>query len=319
MAEFRIGTCSWADRSLLSSGWYPKGANGAASRLRHYSLHFNCVEVNSTFYAIPAQREIYLWMARTPPDFLFSVKAFALLTLHTLPIENLPRWLGGQVKNGKKLVTLYDFTRAARKRLLDAFLELVAVLHSAGRLGYLLFQLPPRIRFEDRWLLYLKRIRELTLPLPIAVEVRHRSWLEEGASERFLDFLRDENVAYVAVDEPELSWTVPPLWPLTASWGTVVRLHGRNVSGWRKAGASVEERFSYLYTVEELAQWKDQALLAAQSVPRIFIMFNNCYRDYAVKNALQMKAMLGLAPWGETAVQAKLSPLDGSSSGSEDL
>ena len=184
-------------------------------------------------------------------------------------------------KKRKKLSRLRS-PRATRRKLLDAFGAHYPSQRWTARLS--LVSTPASIHFEDRWLLYLKRLRELTLPLPIAVEVRHRSWLEEGASERFLDFLRDENVAYVAVDEPELSWTVPPLWPLTASWGTVVRLHGRNVSGWRKAGASVEERFSYLYTTEELTQWKDQALLAAQSVPD-FIMFNNCYRDCAVKNA----------------------------------
>ncbi|MEN2996728.1 MAG: DUF72 domain-containing protein [Acetomicrobium sp.] len=97
--DFRIGTCSWADKSLLSSGWYPKGCKKSKDRLRHYSSFFDTVEADSFFYSLPDPAVIYSWMAATPPDFLFNVKAFALFTNHALSVKNLP--LGA----GKSLTT----------------------------------------------------------------------------------------------------------------------------------------------------------------------------------------------------------------------
>ena len=80
--EILVGTASWTDRTLLDSGWYPKDAKTAEKRLAYYASQFNVVEVDSTYYAPPSERNSALWVERTPVDFTFNIKAFSLLTGH---------------------------------------------------------------------------------------------------------------------------------------------------------------------------------------------------------------------------------------------
>lgn len=292
-----MGTCSWADRGLLASGWYPRGCRDAGARLGHYAAWFDTVEVDSTFYAFPRTGDIYRWIASTPKGFLFNVKVFGLFTLHRFSPAGLPPDFRSSLGFSSRTGTLpfRALPRESRLALWDHFKDRIRPLHDTGRLGYLLFQLPPWFHCSDRGFLYLQRVREVTFPFKVAVEVRHRSWMEGEGKERFISFLKDQNMAYVAVDEPPLPWTVPPEWPLTATWGTVLRFHGRNVEGWRKKGATVEERFRYDYREDELQEWTQPVLARSVRVTRTFVMFNNCYRDAAVRNAAAMKPLLGLA------------------------
>lgn len=323
--DFRIGTCSWADKSLLSSGWYPKGCKKSKDRLRHYSSFFDTVEADSFFYSLPDPAVIYSWMAATPPDFLFNVKAFALFTNHALSVKNLPPWcrekLDDRSNEGFQAsrITLWDLERKSRARLFDHFVFLISILKSTKRLGYVLFQFSPKTRYHERWLAYIKRLRELLPSYPIAIEVRHISWFEGDEKTKFLDLLGEENMAYVAVDEPELSWTVPKDWYITSSWGSVIRFHGRNALAWKK-GSTVLEKYRYKYTEEELRGWLDAAL--SMKLPgRVFMMFNNCYRDYAVQNALWMKKMLGLtkneAPLQMSLLEGLEAPLGSENTGGD--
>lgn len=323
--DFRIGTCSWADKSLLSSGWYPKGCKKSKDRLRHYSSFFDTVEADSFFYSLPDPAVIYSWMAATPHDFLFNVKAFALFTNHALSVKNLPPWcrekLDDRSNEGFQAsrITLWDLDRKSRARLFDQFVFLISILKSTKRLGYVLFQFSPKTRYHERWLAYIKRLRELLPSYPIAVEVRHISWFEGDGKAKFLDLLGEENMAYVAVDEPELSWTVPKDWYITSSWGSVIRFHGRNALAWKK-GSTVLEKYRYKYTEEELKGWLNAAL--SMKLPgRVFMMFNNCYRDYAVQNALWMKKMLGLtkdeAPLQMSLLEGLEAPLGSENTGGD--
>ncbi|KRT35713.1 hypothetical protein HMPREF1705_02960 [Acetomicrobium hydrogeniformans ATCC BAA-1850] len=323
--DFRIGTCSWADKSLLSSGWYPKGCKKSKDRLRHYSSFFDTVEADSFFYSLPDPAVIYSWMAATPLDFLFNVKAFALFTNHALSVKNLPPWCREKFDDRSNegfqasRITLWDLDRKSRVRLFDQFVFLISILKSTKRLGYVLFQFSPKTRYHERWLAYIKRLRELLPSYPIAVEVRHISWFEGDGKAKFLDLLGEENMAYVAVDEPELSWTVPKDWYITSSWGSVIRFHGRNALAWKK-GSTVLEKYRYKYTEEELRGWLDAAL--SMKLPgRVFMMFNNCYRDYAVQNALWMKKVLGLtkdeAPLQMSLLEGLEAPLGSENTGGD--
>ena len=56
-----VGTCSWADKTLVESGWYPKEAKSPEERLRFYADQFPIVEVDATYYALPAERNAELW------------------------------------------------------------------------------------------------------------------------------------------------------------------------------------------------------------------------------------------------------------------
>ncbi len=92
MAEIRVGTCSWTDKTLLESKtFYPPGLKTAEDRLKFYAQHFNTVEVDSTFYALPARRNAELWAERTPSDFIFHIKAFGLLTQHAVEVARRSR------------------------------------------------------------------------------------------------------------------------------------------------------------------------------------------------------------------------------------
>jgi len=295
MSEVRIGTCSWMDRSLVASGWYPKSAKDPEDKLKFYSQHFDTVEVDSSFYAIPREKTIYAWALRTPPDFLFNVKAFGLFTFHAVSIKSLPPEIrAGMSLASRDRVKLFDLERSVRSLLWEVFYRRIYILHNMGRLGYLLFQFPPWFKYEDKTLEYLRFLAKKSRPFKVAVEIRHRSWLEDDSKATFLKLLEDENMAYVAVDEPKLVWTVPFEWHVTASWGTVLRLHGRNSEAWMKKNISVAERFAYRYDETELRSIAEEVAARVEQVPSAYVMFNNCFRDFAVKNALQMKRYLGM-------------------------
>jgi uncharacterized protein YecE (DUF72 family) len=241
----------------------------------------------------------FRWVAGTPKNFLFGLKSFSLFTFHRAKFSTLPRWLKDELSTGavdaNTLVRRGDISPAQRLRLFEDFMAPVRVIHEAGRLAYILFQFPPYWRFGREELVYLRKLREVTGPLPIAVEIRSGSWLAPGNDEKFIDVLREENMAYVAVDEPDVGWTPGPAWPLTAEWGTVARFHGRNVPAWRNSKASVHERFDYEYSRDELSEWVDRIEERSNS-EKIFLMYNNCVSDKAVKAAALMMEMLGIDP-----------------------
>ncbi len=303
----RIGTCSWADKSLTSSGWYPRSARSPAARLSHYARQFDTVEADTTFYAIPDQGTVYRWAARTPPGFLFNVKAWGLFTWHFVRYETLPPDIRAEVRRPESgRLDFSALSPALRPLLWKRFTSALAPLRQMDRMGYLLFQLPPKAAFSPVMMRYLERVAEVTPPFRTAIEVRNRSWMEPGNRESFLSLLRQANMAYVAVDEPELDWTVGRDSPVTATWGTVVRFHGRNREAWAKKNVSVAEKFRYFYSDGELLTWKRALLEGAEQTGRAYVLFNNCYRDYAVKNARRMKCLLGLECDAGEGVQEEL-------------
>ena len=90
--EFMVGTASWTDKTLIeTTDFYPPDVKTAEDRLRFYAAQFKTVEVDSTFYAIPAERNAELWHERTPPGFVFNIKAFAWLTQHPTDAARLPK------------------------------------------------------------------------------------------------------------------------------------------------------------------------------------------------------------------------------------
>src|SRR5580693_582533 len=91
MAQIRVGTASWTDKTLIASGWYPPEADTPEERLRFYASQFPLVEVDSSYYAMPAAQVAQLWAERTPPDFTFNIKAFRLFTGHQTSPAVLPK------------------------------------------------------------------------------------------------------------------------------------------------------------------------------------------------------------------------------------
>ena len=60
-------------------------------RLRYYADHFDTVEVDSTYYAIPDRKTAYLWDERTPDNFIFHIKVYGALTGHGVHPKTLPK------------------------------------------------------------------------------------------------------------------------------------------------------------------------------------------------------------------------------------
>ena len=307
-ATIRIGTCSWTDKTLLRSGFYPKSASSPASRLAFYATQFGTVEVDSSFYALPNPENAVRWLTGTPREFVFGVKSFALFTFHRTKVASLPIWLQAELNYAPSyLIRREELSPEQRLRLYEDFLQALQLLHGAGRLAYLLFQFPPRWYFSRESLAYIRRLRQVSGPIPLALEVRNNSWLAPRNRETFYNTLRDENIAYVAVDEPKLDWTVPREWRLTAEWGTVVRFHGRNKAGWSNPRASVMEKFDYEYDTDELGEWEETIYDMRQRAKSIYLMFNNCVSDKAVQSANLMKALAGLSsPAGPYGRQSRL-------------
>ncbi|WP_215456757.1 DUF72 domain-containing protein [Streptomyces sp. ATCC 21386] len=139
MGDVLVGTCSWTDRALLASGWYPRGHRDPEPRLRYYAEQFPVVEVDSGYYALPSRRNSLLWSERTPPGFRFDVRAFSLLTGHPTRPAALPadlrESLGAELRRGAPAAVL--------DRVWERFAHAIEPLRAAGRLGTVLFQFPP--------------------------------------------------------------------------------------------------------------------------------------------------------------------------------
>lgn len=293
MGNIRVGTCSWADKTMIEA-WYPAGLKNAADRLGYYAAHFDTAEMDSSFYGLPSERNARLWVERTPAGFVFHVKAFAMMTRHAVRPQQLPAALResheleldryGRVKHPQG---------ALRQAVFDWFSSALAPLREAGKLGVVLLQFPPYFVANEQNRDYLLWAAEMLRPDPVAIEFRHVSWVEPDEWPRTLDLLADHGLSYVGVDVPrvEAKNALPPLTAATAPLG-YVRLSGRNAKTWNARVSSAAERFKYLYAEEELQEWVQPLQKLAEETETTYAMFNNCYRDYAPRNADQLKALL---------------------------
>ena len=298
--RIRVGICAWADPALIESGgFYPRKSMSAEARLRHYAGVFDVVEVNSSYYAIPDIRNTQRWVERTPPGFVFHVKAYSLLTGHHPRAETVPADLAvllprspGRTRRGE--IDAASFSPEAIDRAFGLFRTAVAPIAEAGKLGYVLFQLAPWVHFDGARLEYLASLPARLPGWTIAIEFRHRSWLPDHVDET-LRALSDAHLAHVIVDAPA-GHAIPRVTTATAPTA-VFRLHGRNAEGWlrqlRGEEPSVREKYDYLYSEGELRALLPEIEAVSQETEDVFISFNNNNRDYPVKNALMMKRLLG--------------------------
>lgn len=292
-----VGTCSWTDKSLIDCRcFYPPEAKTPEQRLRFYASRFPIVEVDSTFYGFPSEQNAALWVERTPPEFTFDIKAFRLFTHHPTPPQGLPKDLREELGGGAQRSNLYyrDVPTEVRDEAWRRFAEALLPLDSAGKLGVVLFQFPPWFLPGSQSKEYILEARERLQQYRIAVEFRNSRWFGEKGERRTLDFLRDNSLPLVCVDEPQgFPSSVPPVAELTSPEVGLVRFHGRNAEMWEKRGATVSERFDYLYTEEELAEWVSPVHRLAEGAKEVHVLMNNCVRDKAVVNAAQIRLMLG--------------------------
>lgn len=295
-SNIHVGTCSWAEKSLIESDeFYPKGVSSPEQRLHFYASHFDTVEVDSTYYAIPPLHTTELWAERTPASFLFHVKVYGALTGHGTDPRTLPKALRELLPSAEREQRHINIKEPGLlKAVADAFAASLAPLRAAGKLGLLVFQFPPWFWFKTADLDYILKCRELMGDLPIAVEFRHGSWLTDHHRGEVLKFLRDNGITYVTADEPQYGTlaTVPFL-PEVTTEIAYFRLHGRNREAWLKKGVETSERYDYLYSTGELRDFATAVGKVASRAKKVFVMFNNCRAGHAMKNALEMLGILG--------------------------
>ena len=274
MAEIRIGTCSWADEAL-SKHWYPKGVT-AGERLAYYAQHFDTVEVDSTYYRLPAEEMVRRWAERTPDDFVMHVKAFGLMTRHPVKVEALPPDLREDAPTDDK-GRVERPSREFRGEVFRRFLEALEPLRSSGKLGGILFQFPSYVVYKDRSLDYLQWAREQLGDDEMLVEFRHVSWFDEEHRDETLRFLEELHATNVIVDAPRIEGAknvAPTVLALTTPTA-YVRFHGRNAETWNKRGGSAAERFDYLYSDDELKEWVGPLRELAEQAEQAYAFFNN--------------------------------------------
>jgi len=288
MGEIKVGTASWPDRTLLDSGWYPPTADTPERRLAYYARQFPLVEVDATYYSPPAERTARLWVARTPPGFIFNIKAFSLLTGHPTRVGALYADL--RPATGKKNLYPDDLPPQAYEEVWARFLSALDPLVEAGRLGAVLFQFPPWFTIKRDNKQYLLEVARRCAPLRPAFEFRHASWFAGDNADETLGFLREHELTYVCVDMPQgHRSSVPPVLAATTDLA-VVRFHGHSD---RWTSKDIHEKFGYDYSDRELRDWAPKLRELAGTAEQTHVLMNNCYRDYAQRNGQRLRALLG--------------------------
>lgn len=235
---------------------------------------FNTVEVNSTYYTIPSPKSMEIMSWKVPKDFEFIVKGYKGMThdpfdsrLETLPSED-------EVKRNFK-----------------AFSGAISPLKESNKLGAILLQFPVFFYRNPRNKDYILFCKDQLKDIPVVIEFRNRAW----ATEETFQFLRENELAYCAVDEPKLPRLMPFINEVTSPIG-YLRLHGRNTNWFN---APVSERYDYLYSDEELKEFVPEVQKMSSKASNIYIFFNNCHAGSALKNALTFRDMLSKEEEGQ--------------------
>ena len=298
MGDILIGTASWADKSLLDSKlFYPKEAKSAESRLRYYSDQFPLVEVDSSYYALPAPHVAELWARRTPETFVFDIKAFRVFTQHQTPPQVLPKDIREALgaTGEKKNVYYADFPPELMDEMWRRFRLALEPLKQAGKLGAVLFQFPPWFYYRRSNLAHIAHCAQVLVGYQIAVEFRNRTWFEDKHQDEVLAFEREHGLTHVIVDEPQgFSSSIPAVWEVTSPHLAIFRLHGRNADTWNKKELTASsERFDYEYGEEQLRKFIAPVRHLAQHARRVHVVFNNNLKDQGIRGARLLSALVG--------------------------
>ena len=248
------------------------------------------VEVDATYYALPAETTAEAWAGRTPAGFTFNIKAFSLFTQHPTRIAALPADLREGVPDaGKGTVYLRQVAPAVADQAWDRFLSALGPLRAAGKLGAILMQFPQWFPISRANKEYILACAGRAAPLRLCIEFRNRTWMTPDNQRETLDFLSGHDLPYVCVDMPQgYPSSIPPVLAATADLA-VVRMHGHS-SKW--TSKDIHERFGYRYSQDELAGWAAGISELAGRAAATHVLFNNCYRDYAQVNARQLADLL---------------------------
>jgi uncharacterized protein YecE (DUF72 family) len=287
VGTIEVGTASWTDKTLLESGWYPQTADNPEKRLAYYARQFPLVEVDSTYYGPPNEQTTKLWADRTPAGFTFNIKAFSLLTGHPTKLSAIYKDL--RPETDKKNVYPADLPPQSYEEIWSRFLGALDPLVQAGKLGVLLFQFPPWFGIRRSNKEFMLEVAARCAPLRPVFELRNASWFDGANQNETLDWLRAHRLPFVCVDMPQgFKSSIPPVVAATSDLA-VVRFHGHSDKWTSK---DIHEKFGYNYSKAELEAWVPKLKQLAAETDATHVLMNNCYSDYAQRNASTLIELL---------------------------
>jgi uncharacterized protein YecE (DUF72 family) len=255
----RIGPAGWSYKDWEGIV-YPQKPGKSFDPLEYLARFFDTIEINSSFYRPPAPTTTKAWATRVAANkkFVFTAKLHRLFT-H---------------ERGK-----------ATKKDEKEYRQGMDVLAKAGKLGAVLLQFPWSFKntTEDR--IYLGKLLEKFSNYPLVLEVRHTSWNVPEVYE----WIEKYGVGICNIDQPVFKKSIRPQ-ALTTSPVGYVRLHGRNYKDWFREKAPRDERYNYLYSIDELDPWLVRIKEVAKETRETYVITNNHFRGQAVVNALEIKA-----------------------------
>ncbi len=265
----------------------------AGDRLAWYAQHFDLVEVNSSFYAIPERRMVERWCQSTPEHFIFDVKVHKLLSRHSAELRSLPPSLQRSIEaDAKGKVKLSAKTERA---VLAEVVRSVEPMRAAGKFGAFLLQLSPAFSPRKHDLGELEEVIGELGSLGLVVELRNRNWMMGEQLPGTIAFFREREIALCLVDAPdEEHFTIMPseINEVTDPRLAYLRLHGRNASGYLH-GKTVAERFYYDYSDKEIGEVAERSRRLAARAGAVHVIFNNNALDFAPHAAARLRLALG--------------------------
>jgi uncharacterized protein YecE (DUF72 family) len=256
MGRILIGTSGYSYEDWVGPVYPPGTPKNAFLSL--YAERFPIVELNFSYYAQPGSRAIQGMIDATPEGFLFALKAHRSMT-HEIG--------------------------ATWESDIQTFRRGIEPLVERGRLAAILLQFPYSFAYTPESRNRLSGLCDALKGLPLAVEFRKSEWMQD----RVFAGLRERGAALVSVDEPALPKLLKPATEVTAEF-SYVRFHGRNAANWWTGDNA--SRYDYLYEPEELGEWVGRVKAILEKARTIMIFFNNHRRGMAVRNAMELRAIL---------------------------
>lgn len=266
----KIGLTGWGDHPDVYSD-----VTSAKDKLFDYSGHFPIVELDTSFYAIPNPKHVEKWCLDTPPTFQFIMKAYQGMTGHLR--DELP----------------YE----THNDMFEAFRQSAGMFQKHGKLAMVLIQFPPWFDCTTKNVNYLLYMKQQLQQFPLCIEFRNQTWYASAMKEKTLAFLREHGFIHAVCDEPQAGVGSVPLVAIATHDKVLVRLHGRNVFGWRNIGHGEnwrKVRFLYDYNAEELEGIKQHVVELNTQAKEVFVLFNNNSGGHAAKNAKSLQQMLNI-------------------------
>lgn len=295
----RVGPAGWSYPDWDATV-YPTSKPPGFHALAHLARYFDCIEVNSTFYAQPRSEHSSRWVQLVAEHaaFRFTVKLNSAFTHNAStrarsadrpspgPNDDSARTTRSPAQHHEA----DDGERArseARVLLAAEFSRGIAPLVHARRLSAVLVQFPISFLFGRDEVRRLGVIRSVFADLPLVLEVRHQSWFTPPA----LDTVRGLSFSLAYPDLPA-AWNHPPAWHSPTGPIGYLRLHGRNSASWFRREATRDSKYDYLYEPAELQQLAQKAKRLADEHREVIVITNNHFEGKAVANALELLAAL---------------------------